>query len=684
MLKAISVGVFILTLVAVVLVGFTMFDQSKSTNGEIDLREYYLESYDVKIEINTDEHCAVISQNPITVKSGSSATFEVLFEENFKFSENGENNGVSYSKGIITVSDCIRNSTVNITSEQIAEYYSFNVENTQSELGSISASTVSGTFIEGKEITVNAIPAPSQTFIGWSFEKPIADGGNIISYTPEYTFKLSSDTKLYPNFLTEGYTIIRYHLNGGVLGSDGVTDTVLTQFNAAGRLCPNLIPNDNTFVREGHTLLEYSENPDGTGEVYTPGGIAKVPSTGILEVYAQWSEWTPAEHFDYALDRTTGEMVITKYSRNDSTVSIPAEIDGYPVTKIATGAFKRKTFDTLIVPSSIVKMEASAFESCVNFNTLYITDSFTSIYEDAFNNCKKFSNLRLSAALPPHNVNHAENLAPRIDVMLTRESTDKPMMLFVGGSSCLYGIKAYKVEEAFGGKYQVLNCGTNAGGTGVLYMEAFAHYLTEGDVIVNVPEYGANQMGGNEIVWRTIRATESCYDIYRYVDFSKYKNFFKAMTEYNTDPEARASKGPSSYSVKPSSLSERYCDLASTNKSANKKYSTTRVNSSSLSDAAIIQINRLITHLEGSGITYYFSCAPICYTNASGTLSTEKDLNAFYQRAVENLNCKVISHPSNYTFDTYAYHNSNYHLDTEHALIRTANVITDLKAALKE
>ena len=83
--------------------------------------------------------------------------------------------------------------------------------------------------------------------------------------------------------------------------------------------------------------------------------------------------------------------------------------------------------------------------------------------------------------------------------------------------------------------------------------------------------------------------------------------------------------------------------------------------------------------MKALGITYYFSCAPIC-DGVTGTRSTAENLEKYYQKAVARLDCPVISHPADYRFANEQYYNSNYHLCTAAGIIRTDKTIEDLLA----
>ena len=634
-----------------------------------------------KITLQPDENCTVIGVNPLTVKSGKDAVFFVVFNTNYSFLSAEGSQNISYSTGCITVKNCTADTTVEVNSALTIDLCTFGVENPAKELGTVEISTAPGSVLKNTLISVTAKPAETQTFIGWSKGGTVIDGGEIVSYSKNYSFTISEDTKLYPNFLTEGYTVIKYDLNGGTT-SDGSAGVILTQYKPVNHLAPNLIADDGKIIRPGYTLLEFTENADGSGLAVNPGGMTKLPDdSSVMTFYAQWSEWTPEDDFTYYIDTITKEVTIQSYNKDASVVSIPMEIDGYTVTSVASNAFVGKSFETLVIPRTVKTIASGGFQNCTKFDTLYITDSFTSIYNNAFVGCRAFSNLRLNASLPPHHVGHAESISFRLEQILERDE-DKNMIMFVGGSSCLHAIKADVIEKELDYKYQVLNCGTNAGGTGVLYMEGLSHFMKEGDIIVNVPEYGNNQMGGTEIVWRTFRATVACYNIFRYVDFSKYTNFFTAMTEYNTDPTARYAGAQQTYDTKNNSLTPRYANLSGTRAPKVNTYSPTKVSAASLKATSVTTINNLYAYLKDKGIEYYFSCAPICHYDTNGTPSTAANLEAYYNATLTQLNCTVISDPRNYLYSSTQYYDSAYHLATEACYLHTDKIIEDLRAVL--
>lgn len=90
-----------------------------------------------------------------------------------------------------------------------------------------------------------------------------------------------------------------------------------------------------------------------------------------------------AVKFEYEI--VNGEVTITRYLLDASYVSIPEEIDGYPVKKIAAGAFSNKERGVLDSGEAV-----ASSESVEQNKTIYIPGSITTIEEEAFANDKNF------------------------------------------------------------------------------------------------------------------------------------------------------------------------------------------------------------------------------------------------------------------------------------------------------
>ena len=99
--------------------------------------------------------------------------------------------------------------------------------------------------------------------------------------------------------------------------------------------------------------------------------LCTVPN--IITAYAAYSG-------NYRYTVTDGCAVIEKYLGTESEITVPSELDGYPVTKIASYAFsENRNIYSLTVADSVTDIENGAFSSCVNLRDISLPDSITSI-----------------------------------------------------------------------------------------------------------------------------------------------------------------------------------------------------------------------------------------------------------------------------------------------------------------
>ena len=78
-------------------------------------------------------------------------------------------------------------------------------------------------------------------------------------------------------------------------------------------------------------------------------------------------------------------------------VDVPANIDGYPVTKIGDNAFKNCTkLDKVTLPATVTSIGENAFYGCVQLFSVEMTDAVTSIGKSAFDGCTNLTVMNLS------------------------------------------------------------------------------------------------------------------------------------------------------------------------------------------------------------------------------------------------------------------------------------------------
>lgn len=93
-----------------------------------------------------------------------------------------------------------------------------------------------------------------------------------------------------------------------------------------------------------------------------------------------------------------GSARIDTWWSDDKTLSIPAAIDGKPVSAIGDGAFSFCEFEQVTVPDCVTAIGAYAFANCSKLQLAALPDSVTMLGRGAFANCN-LTTIRLSAGL---------------------------------------------------------------------------------------------------------------------------------------------------------------------------------------------------------------------------------------------------------------------------------------------
>ena len=106
--------------------------------------------------------------------------------------------------------------------------------------------------------------------------------------------------------------------------------------------------------------------------------------------------YSPAEDFEYWYDEAAGGTMIRGYIGAGGEVAIPKEIDGKPVTIIDQNTFKdNASITSIYIPSTIKKIDKSAFEKCTALETVTLVNGLETIGWNAFYNCEKIKNIEI-------------------------------------------------------------------------------------------------------------------------------------------------------------------------------------------------------------------------------------------------------------------------------------------------
>ncbi len=130
--------------------------------------------------------------------------------------------------------------------------------------------------------------------------------------------------------------------------------------------------------------------------------VAFVPLLAVGSFAANWGFV-----LNYEKINNGAEVEITGCFYNASGgVTIPSEIDGLPVTSIASDAFKNRTSITSVsIPDSVTSIGGDAFRNCSSLASVTIGNGVTDIGAGAFLHCDSLS----SVAIPGSVTNIGEN-----------------------------------------------------------------------------------------------------------------------------------------------------------------------------------------------------------------------------------------------------------------------------------
>ena len=105
---------------------------------------------------------------------------------------------------------------------------------------------------------------------------------------------------------------------------------------------------------------------------------------------------------DFEYERTASGIRIDKYTGSASSVNIPAQINGIPVTSIGEDALYRILYNdipyiitSITIPDSVTSIGKRAFGNCKSLTSITIPDSVTFIGDETFINCESLTNITI-------------------------------------------------------------------------------------------------------------------------------------------------------------------------------------------------------------------------------------------------------------------------------------------------
>lgn len=627
----------------------------------------------------------ITGQNPVSVEAGGDVSFAVEIDAGYKVEALSD--GATYANGVVTLQNVKYPTTVEVETRTLRDL-SISLTN-NSWQGTVSANVALDSLKEDTEVTLSAEPKTGMFFLGYSVGGMQVDGGVIVCTTLEYTFTVTENIELYTNYYNVGSgRLLIYDSNGG---NEGLQYSVFA--DSSPFIGPNALANKGQFTREGHVLIGYNTEPDGSGTYYGPGWSVILPEdrSVALTLYAQWLPETEKDAFTYTV--SGNQVTITKYKGDHETVVIPETIDGLPVARIAANAFINGKFKTLYLSRNLKVIDDGAFLACRSFTTLYFCDTPSSISDNSFQNCINLQKLYLLACVDPrYAVTNNGTYKLKYQRLMTAEGKK---IIFHAGSNVSYGIDITTIQNELGGEYAGVNFGCNQSTPSVFFIEVATAHLNEGDIVVLCPEYHKYQYGYNEINTTTWQIFEGAYNAFADVDIRHFTSVFKSFAAFNVNRYNSAAKTYEQYNVqggapgvsKYGEFNINHNGQTSALKGDIAKwqtqggYGSLKMDVNLLSQSYNENLNNAIDLVIAKGGRVYISFASTLKLSLAKDSQTSSTQRAFKNAVVKAFpKATVISDPGTFVLEESWFYNSYYHLTSAGSVHRAKLLAKDILA----
>lgn len=636
----------------------------------------------VRVMLNDNEHYTVTSENPVVVPAGSDAVFTVQMKEaDFAVTELSDGAVYSMEDGTVTL-PAVEYPTTIETVCAVPKYYWYEYR-LSNKYGTITSSHESEKMMAGTEITITATPNEDSVFLGFSKNKTLEEGGELLSTDTTYTFRLESNVTVFPNYADGSVFVLTHHANGGRT-ADGEEGTILTTNASDFYYCPNTLLMKGQFTREGYALLGYNTEPDGSGSFYGTGWNIDLGDEMRDELYCQWVEFSPETDFDYEIK--DGKVSIKGYLGSDEFVVIPETIEGYPVTKISRSAMANGTFRYVYITRNIDTIMNAAFKGCTNLEAVYLTDNITNMQDNAFDGCDNYKTLYINGTQDPEYAYAEGGVAGVKYERLLHHRNDKKVVV-ISGSSSLYGLSTPQLTEELNNEYTVVNFGIHANTPVTFFMEVSAYFAKPGDLIVNAPEPMFEQWGSNTFNSTFWGIFECAFDAISLVDISQYANVYSTFASFNESRKwfdnGRDYDWHDANSDHNGDLNY-YRDLESEDHITYVNGIQDFNRKSLHNKKSIKMFNRCVELIREKGAESLLSFSPINVNILSDQSRNLDYRKAYVESADKNYDSILISDLENYIMSGKYFYNTDLHPNNPGTEIRTHQLASDILAYLAD
>lgn len=270
------------------------------------------------------------------------------------------------------------------------------------------------------------------------------------------------------------------------------------------------------------------------------------------------------------------------------------------------------------------------------------------------------------------------------------KNASKGKIVFVGNSAIAFGNRSDLLEKEL--NKEVVTFGLyGAIGTKAM-MDLSKAGIKKGDIIVLSPEIseqGLSLYFSSENMWMAI---DGHYDMLNYLAKDNKESMvgnFASFTSKKFDYMRKGNKPKVDGVYQQSSFNKDGKEVGYMTYDREYNYMVNGYDANSmvkydvnyLNDDFIKYINDYCKYAKKKGAEVYFNFVPV---NNLSVVSSDEEVDAFYDELNDKIMCPILGNPHNYIFDYEWFYDNNSHLNSAGTYIYNKQLVDDLKTILKD
>lgn len=284
-----------------------------------------------------------------------------------------------------------------------------------------------------------------------------------------------------------------------------------------------------------------------------------------------------------------------------------------------------------------------------------------------------FCGFILMVVAPQYSLGYVASVLDKIDRL---ESIQEPKIILVGNSNVAFGFDSAMLEEAMG--MPVVNLGLHGGLGNKFHQNMAKRSINQGDIVVICHnDYGnkSEKIGDYRLAWITV---ENHFDLWSLIPADEWRYMISGFPDYglssmllwlfrmgNKDPQTVYSRN----------RFNEYGDISMERTESTFEWTEGSVDILTVEEEGVESVNEFCAFCKERGAYVVIAGYPI----GEGQYTPDHALyDATWAKLREKADCPVISNIEDYFFDYSLFYDTNLHLTTEGAQIRTKQLIKDL------